>query len=405
MAENISLPAGALAISPFFAAIQEMLGASAPSLNIVVLNGTTIKVACSALDGQQTASIEGRYRYRTTDLTAAHPGGASGTHNIFITASDNSFSGSPTVDATVYDFGLTILTSGSPGTALYRKVGEVDWDGTKIIGIRQLAGNRRDDAPLVPTAPIAGLTPVRVRGAASQSAALQTWETSGGTTLAKVNADGTIEGPAGFVLAVQADLVAESAARVAADSTESTARATADTAESTARIAGDTNNPSSGQKSALAGTSGTPGSGNKYVTDGDSRNTDARTPMAHVTSHESGGSDALVTAWTAIPRSAGVGGSAQYRKELGDVIRLQGQLSNGTGGAVTFGSTVATLPAGFRPSTGREVAVVSIAPGGQDAQWVTIGTGGQIVIGSGFGGGAGWAVSSDIWLDGVSFPI
>ncbi len=36
--------------------------------------------------------------------------------------------------------------------------------------------------------------------------------------------------------------------------------------------------PSSGEKSALAGTSGTPGAGNKYVTDGDSRNTNARAP-------------------------------------------------------------------------------------------------------------------------------
>jgi hypothetical protein len=42
-----------------------------------------------------------------------------------------------------------------------------------------------------------------------------------------------------------------------------------------------TNDPSAGEKAALAGTSGTPGSGNKYVTDGDTRNTNARTPTAH----------------------------------------------------------------------------------------------------------------------------
>jgi hypothetical protein len=42
-----------------------------------------------------------------------------------------------------------------------------------------------------------------------------------------------------------------------------------------------TNDPSAGEKAALAGTSGTPGGGNKYVTDGDARNTDARTPTAH----------------------------------------------------------------------------------------------------------------------------
>jgi len=42
-----------------------------------------------------------------------------------------------------------------------------------------------------------------------------------------------------------------------------------------------TNDPSSDQKSALAGTSGTPSETNKYVTDGDSRNSDARTPTTH----------------------------------------------------------------------------------------------------------------------------
>ena len=42
-----------------------------------------------------------------------------------------------------------------------------------------------------------------------------------------------------------------------------------------------TNDPSADQKAALSGTSGTPGSDNKYVTNADSRNSDARTPVAH----------------------------------------------------------------------------------------------------------------------------
>lgn len=41
------------------------------------------------------------------------------------------------------------------------------------------------------------------------------------------------------------------------------------------------NDPSAGEKAALAGTSGTPGSGNKFVTNADSRNSDARTPTTH----------------------------------------------------------------------------------------------------------------------------
>jgi len=44
---------------------------------------------------------------------------------------------------------------------------------------------------------------------------------------------------------------------------------------------------------ALAGTSGTPSKTNKYVTDADSRNTNARTPTSHASSHKSGGGDAV----------------------------------------------------------------------------------------------------------------
>lgn len=51
--------------------------------------------------------------------------------------------------------------------------------------------------------------------------------------------------------------------------------------------------PTQGENDALVGTSGTPSSSNKYVTDADSRNTNSRTPTAHATSHNTGGSDAL----------------------------------------------------------------------------------------------------------------
>ena len=57
--------------------------------------------------------------------------------------------------------------------------------------------------------------------------------------------------------------------------------------------------PTSGEKSALAGTSGTPGPSNKYVTDGDSRNTNSRAPTAHGTNHKEGGGDEVATATSA----------------------------------------------------------------------------------------------------------
>ncbi|HHT9120341.1 MAG TPA: hypothetical protein ACFYD3_07350, partial [Candidatus Hypogeohydataceae bacterium YC41] len=53
------------------------------------------------------------------------------------------------------------------------------------------------------------------------------------------------------------------------------------------------NDPTSAEKAALAGTSGSPSATNKVVTDADPRNTNARTPTAHKTTHTTGGTDAL----------------------------------------------------------------------------------------------------------------
>jgi len=53
------------------------------------------------------------------------------------------------------------------------------------------------------------------------------------------------------------------------------------------------NLPSAGEKAALPGTSGVPGAGNKYVTDGDARNSDPRTPTAHAGTHATGQPDAV----------------------------------------------------------------------------------------------------------------
>jgi len=55
------------------------------------------------------------------------------------------------------------------------------------------------------------------------------------------------------------------------------------------------NTPSDGQKAALVGSNGTPGALNPYVTDSDPRNTDARTPTSHASSHV-GGADAIAVA-------------------------------------------------------------------------------------------------------------
>ena len=194
MTQNISLPSGSEAIEPFFRTTQEMLGASAPSLVLTVLNGTTIQAVAGTGNAQQTVAIQGRYRYITSTVSAAHPGGAAGTYNVFVTASDNSFTlGSTTTDSTVYAFGLQILATGSsPSTALYRQVGYVEWSGTAITALVTAAGAQNGYQPLVPVAPLATMSALRVRAAASQSAAIATFESSAGVALTRI-------GPAGHL--------------------------------------------------------------------------------------------------------------------------------------------------------------------------------------------------------------
>ncbi len=70
------------------------------------------------------------------------------------------------------------------------------------------------------------------------------------------------------------------------------------------------NLPSAGEKAALAGTSGTPGTGNKFVTNSDSRLSDARTPLAHASTHKHGGADEVAQATAAanaVPKADGSG--------------------------------------------------------------------------------------------------
>jgi len=73
------------------------------------------------------------------------------------------------------------------------------------------------------------------------------------------------------------------------------------------------NDPSAGEKAALAGTSGTPGALNAYVTNDDARNTNARTPSAHAASHVTG-DDKLQFAATARAYGRNTSGSGDIEE-------------------------------------------------------------------------------------------
>ena len=181
----------------FFDPIQELLGASAPSLNITVQNATTLQIVASTGNSQASVAIDGRYRYRTSNTTASLPGGlADGTHDVYVTATDNDFSGGVgDPDAgTNYSFSMEIKTSGAtPSTPLYRLVGYVDVVSGAITAFRQTAGAKGGEGGSVSaTAEHATQAALRVKGASSQSASIVRVDDSTGAALLEVTSSGDL---------------------------------------------------------------------------------------------------------------------------------------------------------------------------------------------------------------------
>jgi hypothetical protein len=198
----------------FFDPIQELLGASAPSLNITVQNSTTLQIVVTGENDQQAVAVQGRYRYRSAagTTTAALPGGlADGIHDVYVTASDNDFTGGlGDIDAaTVYTFGLEIKqTATTPSTTLYRKVGEVQVASSAIVGFWQTVGQRAIGGQQVfARAEHASQSAVIARAAATPTVDIARVENSSGTALFAIDKDGklrlgtpTIENASGSVL-------------------------------------------------------------------------------------------------------------------------------------------------------------------------------------------------------------
>jgi hypothetical protein len=122
--------------------------------------------------------------------------------------------------------------------------------------------------------------------------------------------------------------------------------------------------PTADEKAALAGTSGAPATGNRYVTDGDARMSNARTPTAHAASHATGGADALTpSAIGAVPVARTVAS--------GTGLSGGGDLSTDRTLSVDYGSTAGTAAQGndARLSDARTPTAhaASHATGGGDA--------------------------------------
>lgn len=121
------------------------------------------------------------------------------------------------------------------------------------------------------------------------------------------------------------------------------------------------NDPSADQKAALAGTSGTPSAANKYVTDGDSRMTNARTPTAHThplsdLTQSSASTDDVATwngsAWVPLPAPGAGSGAAVGAKCTAGSFTLS---AGASGGKTNFSTEVFDTTAFF--STAGEFTV------------------------------------------------
>jgi hypothetical protein len=134
----------------FLDAIQEYVSTLLINFNLTISGATTLVVPAGIGNAQVGAGIMGRWRWITANVSAAHPAGVAGQYDVFLTATDNSFTGgAPETDNTVYTFGMVILAQGStPGTPLYRKVAETTWTGSAITRVVMKAGQQAQDMDL-----------------------------------------------------------------------------------------------------------------------------------------------------------------------------------------------------------------------------------------------------------------
>jgi microcystin-dependent protein len=133
----------------FFDAMQEFLGTMVSrSLALTMVPGSAnqVQIVAGVGSAQIGIGIDGLWRYISATTQTAVTGGA-GTYDIFVTATDNSFSVNPSppppeLDATNYAFALAtpLLQGNTPAAAHFRKVGEAIFDGTRVLNLRQTIG-------------------------------------------------------------------------------------------------------------------------------------------------------------------------------------------------------------------------------------------------------------------------
>lgn len=201
MAKHHTFPREAVFPSWWPNAISEQVGIIVENFELRKFDDTTVEVPAATNSALVVVGIDGKWRFRSSTVSRAHPGGAAGTYPIFVVAKENSIASTPLpfTDNTDYNFDLRIEPpGGTPALAggivdFYRKVGEAVWDGAKITNVRQLVG-QVSTRPAEPTARRADEVALRAKGAASQTADFFRVEDSAGAAVVRVDLNGTLSG-------------------------------------------------------------------------------------------------------------------------------------------------------------------------------------------------------------------
>ena len=176
--------------------MMEFIGTLAANIRLTCPTDTSIQIAAGTGSAQAAIGIDGKWRYRSSDFPLAVGAGAAVRSVWVVAVTDNDFTGAGSdPDETDYNFELRITDSGTDptGVAAFRKIGELDWAGGKITGLRQKVGSEDQTLPSYPVAPIASAPALVARGAASQTAAIAQVLASDGTVLFEVQADGDVK--------------------------------------------------------------------------------------------------------------------------------------------------------------------------------------------------------------------
>jgi hypothetical protein len=123
--------------------IQDFLSAARTDLRLTRKSATEVEVAPVGPYNIAAIAIQGLWRFRTTAVARAHPGGVGGTYHVWAVATKQKVveTPKPFTDETDYSFDLRITAAGAEpsgeGVDVFAKIGEIAWSGAEITALAQ----------------------------------------------------------------------------------------------------------------------------------------------------------------------------------------------------------------------------------------------------------------------------